>query len=201
MRPSLQSRLVQAMADRCRRRICAVLVACVSVAGWGQGGGGGNLAPADIEAAYLYNFGKYVRFPAGAAQDAQPFAICLLGDDGIGAPLDGLVANESVQGRTIVTRRLTSAAEAANCQIVYIGQSEAPRLAKSLSALESKPILTVSSLPGFLEHGGMIQFLLQDKRVRFAVDLTSAERTHLELSSELLKVAVHVDAKPALEAK
>jgi len=33
------------------------------------------------------------------------------------------------------------------------------------------------------------------------VDLTSAERTHLELSSELLKVAVHVDAKPALEAK
>jgi hypothetical protein len=200
MQHSIQSRLAHGLADRCRRRICAVLLAGVSVAGWAQGRGG-NLAPADIEAAYLYNFGKYVRFPAGAAQDAPTFTICLLGDDGIGAPLDGLVANESVQGRKIVTRRLTSAAEAASCQIVYIGQSEEPLLAKNLSALEGKPILTVSSLPGFLEHGGMIQFLLQDKRVRFAVNLTSAERTHVELSSELLKVAVHVDARPALEAK
>jgi YfiR/HmsC-like len=174
----------------------------ISVAriGWAQGGGN-SLAPADIEAAYLYNFGKYVRFPAGAGQDAPTFTICLLGEDGIGGPLDNLVANESVQGRKIATRRLSSPGEAANCQIAYIGQSEQQRLDRDLAALEGKPVLTVSSLPGFLDHGGMIQFLLQNKRVRFAVNLALAERTRLELSSELLKVAVRVDAKPALEAK
>jgi len=169
--------------------------------GWGQSGGSGRLAAADIEAAYLYNFGKFVRFPAVDAQNQPTFSICILGDDGIGAPLDNLIANESIQGRKIVTRRLTSAADAGTCQIIYIGQTEEERLERNLAALEGKPVLTVSGLPGFLDRGGMIQFILQDKRVRFAVNLTAAERPRLELSSELLKVATRVDAKPAGEAK
>jgi len=186
-------------AGSCSRALGVLLLASSSVTGWAQAAGA--LGPADIEAAYLYNFGKFVRFPAGAPQDTPTFAICILGEDGIGTPLDGLVANESIQGHKIVTRKLTAPAEVANCQIVYIGQSEEPRIERDLTALAGKPVLTVSSVSGFLERGGMIQFILQNKRVRFAVNLTAAERTHLELSSELLKVAVRVDAKPALEAK
>jgi hypothetical protein len=47
----------------------------------------------------------------------------------------------------------------------------------------------------------MIEFVLQSNRVRFAVNLAPAEQSGLALSSELLKVAVRVDTKPALEAK
>ncbi len=65
-------------------------------------------------------------------------------------------------------------------------------LKRDLDALNKKPILTVSSLPQFLERGGMIQFLLQNRRVRFAVNLPAAERTGLAMSSELLKVAIYV---------
>ncbi len=163
--------------------------------------GNSRLSPSDVQAAYLYNFGKFVRYPSAQGQDAAPFAICILGEDAFGGTLDSLVANESVQGRRIITRRLTSPAAAANCQIVFIGQSEAPKLEKDLASLEKKPALTVSSLPGFLDHGGMVQFLVENKRVRFAVNLNAASQTGLELSSELLKVAVHVDLKPAQEAK
>jgi hypothetical protein len=43
----------------------------------------------------------------------------------------------------------------------------------------------------------MIQFVLQENRIRFQVNLTSAERCHLTLSAELLKVAVLVNSNPS----
>jgi hypothetical protein len=159
------------------------------------------VAPSDVEAAYLYNFGKFVRFPSVQGQESPNFLICMLGEDSFGSVLDSLIANESIQGHRIAVRRLASAAAAASCQIVFIAPSEEPHLEKDLTALKNKPILTVSSIPRFLDRGGMIEFQLLNNRVRFAVNLAAAEKNSLALSSELLKVAVRVDANPALEAK
>jgi hypothetical protein len=58
--------------------------------------------------------------------------------------------------------------------------------------LDKTSVLTVSDMPQFTQHGGMIQFVTEAKRVRFEVNLTSAERTGLTLSSQLLKVAIGV---------
>ena len=155
-----------------------------------------SFTPYDVEAAYLYNFGKFVEWPAAAGASSQPFSICILGQDNFGEKLNNLIAGETMQGREVAARRLASIADADNCQILFIGASETARLEKDLAVLETRPILTVSSLPSFLEHGGMIQFLLEDNRVRFAVNLPAARRTGLALSSELLKVAVYVTTKP-----
>jgi hypothetical protein len=153
----------------------------------------------DVEAAYLYNFGKFVRWPADPNAASAPFTICILGDDPFGEKLDSLVANELMEGRPIATKHLSSVASTDACQIVFLGLTEQPRLTNDLAVLSKRPILTVSNLPAFLEHGGMIQFLEQNNRVRFAVNLAPAEQTGLTLSSELLKVAVYVtpvEAKP-----
>jgi hypothetical protein len=158
-----------------------------------------KLTPDDVEAAYLYNFGKFVQWPSGPEASAEPFSICILGKDDFGPRLDDLIANESVQGRRIVVRRLESTAAVDGCEIVFIGSSEETRLSKDLDTLANKPILTVSSLPDFVSRGGMVQFLLENNRVRFAVNLASAQQTGLSLSSELLKVAVYVKRKTAQE--
>lgn len=183
---------------RIRRACCLVLPLCVSFFCSAQPGG--VVTPSDVEAAYLYNFEKFATWPSDAGQETAPFALCILGEDSFGETLDSMIKDETHQGRKLVVRRLPSAAAANNCQILFIGQSEESRLTKDLNALQKKPVLTVSSLPGFLEHGGMIQFLLQNRKVRFAVNLTAAEQAGLVLSSELLKVAVYVDSKPAAEA-
>jgi hypothetical protein len=155
----------------------------------------------EVEAVYLYNFGKFVNWPAEAAPQSAPFSICTLGSDDFKGALDAITSNESLQGRRIVVRHLGSIASAEGCQILFIGPSENARLNSDLSAVKVKPILTVSNLPAFLERGGMIQFIVQDKRVRFAVNLAPALEAHLTVSSELLKVALAVQGKPAEEAK
>lgn len=144
----------------------------------------------DVEAAYLYNFGTFVRWPLPAAQ--KTFDICVLGRDPFEGSLQRLIAGDRIDGREVRGRVIASATEAADCAIVYIADSEESNLKKVIAALAGKGQLLVSGLPHFLEEGGMIQFVLEDNRVRFAVNLESAESSRLVFSSELLKVAVKV---------
>lgn len=52
--------------------------------------------------------------------------------------------------------------------------------------------MTVSDIPHFSKRGGMIEFVPEGNRVRFGINLDSAVRSRLTVSSELLKVAMTV---------
>lgn len=184
---------------RYRRVACVILFAFLCRAAAAQSLS--NLTPSDVEAAYLYNFGKFIQWPDRPDAAGQAFSICILGQDNFGRRLDDLIAEDTIQGRKIVARRLASIDEAGPCQIVYIGQSENARVKRDLDLLQKKPVLTVGSDPQFLDHGGMIQFVLENRRVRFAVNLAAAQRNGLVLSSQLLKVAVHVTTEPGHEVQ
>ncbi len=146
----------------------------------------------EVEAAYLFNFSKFITWPADSGARGGQFSICVLGDDPFGPTLDKIVTGEKVEGKSVVDKRITRSEEATTCSILYISPSEASRLSKTLLAVKDAPVLTVSDIPDFMDRGGMIQFLLRDNRVRFAVNLAPTQRDGLALSSELLKVAVTV---------
>jgi hypothetical protein len=144
----------------------------------------------DVKAAYLFNFGKFVKWPA--SNDARNFTICVLGQDHFGEALDRTVSGEKINSLPVVVRRIASVDEAAGCRVVFIDASEERRLATVLPILSRAGVLTVSDMPTFLDRGGMIQFQLVGDRVRFEVNLDAAERAGLALSSDLLKVATKV---------
>jgi hypothetical protein len=85
--------------------------------------------------------------------------------------------------------------------VVFISQSEEGRARKILPALAKAGVLTVSDMPGFLDHGGMIQFTFSGNRIRFEVNLDAAQEAQLTLSSELLKVASAVRRRRQAEAR
>ena len=85
---------------------------------------------------------------------------------------------------------------AVDCQILFISSSEANRLNKIIEALDKNAVLTVSDIPQFSQRQGMIQFVLEENRIRFEVNLTATQRAGLTLSSELLKVATAVRKNP-----
>jgi hypothetical protein len=59
-----------------------------------------------------------------------------------------------------------------HCRILFISASEESQLKQILGALEGMSVLTVSDLPQFSQRGGMVQFVLDSKKVRFEVNLT-----------------------------
>jgi uncharacterized protein DUF4154 len=145
-----------------------------------------------VEAVYLLNFAKFVEWPAQVVSPEEPFYICVLGQYPFGATLDKTVAGETIDGRKVVVRRFLKPQEVMSCRILFIGLSEEARLAEILKMLDKASILTVSNVPKFSQHGGMIEFVIEANKIRFEVNLTSAERAGLTLSSELLKVATAV---------
>jgi hypothetical protein len=152
----------------------------------------------DVKAAYLFNFGKFMRLSgAAAAQRHANFEICILGHDPIGHVLDDLTANETIDNRAVRVVRVTDAYAARECDVVFISPDEGEGIRADLTALGKSDVLTVSDAPEFLKAGGMVQFVTQGNHVRFAVNLDAVGRTHLVLSSELLRVALTVTGKPA----
>lgn len=146
-----------------------------------------------VEAAYLYNFGRFVEWPAKVTTaKADSFTICVLGEDPFGRALDVTLAGEMIGNQKVAARRISSPGDSVDCRILFISSSEANRLNKIIDALDNRAILTVSDIPQFSRHRGMIQLVLEDNRIRFEVNLNATQHAGLTLSSELLKLATAV---------
>ncbi len=163
-----------------------------------------GLSEYSVKAAYLLNFGKFMRVAPGA-QSASDFNICVLGEDPFGGSLDDITSGEKIDGRTVRVIRLQKPnfdkPDSRGCSIAYFSASEQKHMEQDLAAFRNSDTLTVSDAPNFLNHGGMIQFLLVSNHVRFSVSLDPVRRTHLVLSSDLLRVAASVSGAPQSEVK
>lgn len=145
-----------------------------------------------VKAAYLYQFGRYVEWPARPPADGEPFTICIWAADALAETLDHTVKGEDIRGQRIAARRLTAIKDLTGCRILFIGRSEHDQVAGALRIAQGKPILTVGEGSEFVRSGGMIAFTLQDRKIKFEVNLSAAESVTLTVSSQLLRHAVNV---------
>jgi len=149
-----------------------------------------------VKAAFLYNFTKFVDWPQTSGNDTQgPLEICVIGDDPFGDDLDKIVKGKSVNERPLVVRRLRGAVDARTCSIAFVSSSERGHLRPILEALRGTSVLSVGDTPGFAKMGGVINFILQDNRVRFEINVDAAQRARLKISSKLLSLAKVVRSK------
>ena len=184
--------VTQADAHRRRRRSRALLVLamlCLACAPRPALAAPGTLELA-VKASYLYKFAPFVQWPPRAfASSTSPFRICVAGDDAISGALDQAVRGQRMQDHPITVARLASldSSAVANCQILFLGKS----VTTELRGVAGQPVLTVTdrSRGG---SGGIIQFVMQGSRVRFAVDMVAANSAGIQISSKLLGLAVEV---------
>lgn len=150
----------------------------------------------DVKAVYLYNFGRFVEWPASVTATSDSFNVCVLGQDPFGRALDAILSGETINGKSVTAKRISTPQEAISCQILFMGSAEESRLGTIIEALDKGAVLTVSDMPQFSRRGGMIQFVLEGRKVRFEINLTAVQHAGLTLSSELLKVATTVRRNP-----
>ena len=183
--------------------ILAITVLAQSVTtGATQSGAATSPVGYDVKAAYLLNFGRFMRLDGGPSSPRRAtFDICVLGHDYMGHLLEDIAANQTIDNRAVRVLRVADAYGARDCDIVFVSPDEGDGIPLDLDAIGKADVLTVSDSPDFLKYGGMIQFVNEDNRVRFAVNLDAVSRTHIVLSSELLRVASSVTGGPQQEAQ
>lgn len=144
----------------------------------------------EVKAEYLYNFAKFVEWPANAfPSDNSPIIVCVFGKDPFSGDLETTVLGKTLGGRPFETRHTRRFEELHLCQMVFVSSGEARHIPKILTAVKSAPVLLVGDSRNFAEEGGEIGFVLQDGKVHFVVNVDAVERAHLKVSSKLLSLA------------
>lgn len=143
----------------------------------------------EVKAAFLYNFTKFVEWPAEAFKDAQsPLAICVFGKDPFGEALD-LLTGKTTGNRKIVIKRLTRLEDVEHCHLLFICISERERLPDILKTVEARKVLTVGDMMGFTEAGGAVNLVTSGNKITIEINADAAEKASLKISSKLLKLA------------
>ena len=143
-----------------------------------------------LKAAYLFNFLRFVEWPGDPQEDAHGhWVIGIVGDNPFGDELTQIISGKTVQGHELQVRRFQAGEDLRACHVLFISASEKKRLPSMLAALNGSSTLTVADMEHFLESGGMIQFVMEEKRVRFGIDVGAAGRARLKVSSKLLSLA------------
>lgn len=140
-----------------------------------------------VKAAFLLKFTNFIQWPAGTAGDDRPLVIGVLDAEDVAAYLDRLSEDRPPGARPITVRRV-EAEEADEVQLLYIDPGLGARTPSLLQQLAGRPIVTVTATRDS-NATGIINFVTENRRVHFDIDLTAARRAGVKISARLLRVA------------
>jgi hypothetical protein len=142
-----------------------------------------------VKSAFVLNFLQFVDWPdAALGKTDEPLIVGVLDSasawDSLNAALDG----KTVKGHKVQVKRL-SAGALGKCQVLVTGNLDGSELEAVIKSLGATPVLTIGDSSRFSSAGGIIEFYLEDQKVRFEINLAAAQRAQLQVSSKLLKLA------------
>jgi len=176
-----------------------------------------------LKAAFLYNFMMFVeggrfRWKSAVKDPADPneqIRIGIIGRTPFGDAFEPL-KGKTVRDRAVVIKQFKGFSDLADadghspqqhpqiaairqCHLLFICSSEQSYMAPILNPLQTLGILTVADTPGFLEAGGMMNFLIEENKVRFEVNTAATGRAQLQIRAKLLRLAKRVIVHDAFE--
>ncbi len=170
-----------------------------------------------VKAAFLYNFFQFVDWPEEKPADSnKPVIIGIIGEDPFGNAFEP-IKDKKVKGRSVVIKRFKSFEELkkstekdkpesgqeiktlTECYLLFICSSEQKNLKEIINTVKDHDVLTVGETEGFLEAGGIIKWFVEEKKIRFEINVTAAEQAKLKIRSELLRLAKRLVKKNAAQ--
>lgn len=145
---------------------------------------------ANLEAAFIYNFTKYIDW--GSYDDGSDFVIGVAGDSPIIQSLNAIAAMSTIDNKRISVKMINSTSDVTGCNIVFISK-KCPLTLNSILEKAGPGILTISEQPGFAEAGTAFNFVLVNNRLKFEANLKAISSAGLKAGSQLLKLAIIVD--------
>jgi hypothetical protein len=143
-----------------------------------------------VKAAYMYNFSKFVDWPAQVFDGpTQPIVFCVLGQTPLAPALRDTLSGKAVDRRPLVFQQLSDSKLAGKCQVLFVGSVDQKQMRQILDEVKSLPVLTVGEAENFTREGGIVRFLLDAGRVRLEFNLDAADSAKLRVSSKLLSLA------------
>lgn len=153
-----------------------------------------------VKAVFLFNFVQFVEWPESAfASSNAPICIGVLGDESFGKLLDEVVKDETIRGRKLMVKPLKKGDDVKCAHAIFVSKSARAQASDILADCEGKPVLTVGEAGGFARHGGVINFVLQNNKVKFEINPDAAKQKGLKISAQVLGIGKIVGPETSKE--
>ena len=142
---------------------------------------------AQIKAAFVYNFLKFVEWPADTSRGPQDaFVVLIIGDGATADATAVLLASKQIGERPLLVRRVKWDQSLVGVDAVFVAEHDTKKLSRILNAVAAAAVLTIGEGEDFATRGGMIGLVIENRRVRFDVNTDAAQASGLRVSSKLL---------------
>lgn len=141
-----------------------------------------------VKAIWLVRLLRFVDWPPVVEQSQSGISIGIIGEDPFGNYFDPVEGRE-IMGKKLVIKRLGAFDEETDLsglRILFVTESERRNLTRILDRAAGLHVLTVSEIDGFLDRGGMVNFVNVDQTVQFEINEKALHVNGLRISSEIL---------------
>jgi hypothetical protein len=143
-----------------------------------------------IKAGFFFNFTRFVEWPEDAfATPTSPIVACIVGETPLTDLLTGVALGKVVNGRAVSITRVKPTDDFHGCNLLFVSEAEERRTGEILARLRKTHTLTVGENPGFPRAGGMINFAIQDNKIKLEMNLDATTRSGLKVNSKLIAVS------------
>ena len=175
------------------RRSIAMLLALTLLIGPRVSAQGKATNEYEVKAAFLFHFAQFVEWPENAFREAaSPLVYCTVGDDPFQGALETTFRGKAIGTHALQVKHFKQINDSQGCHVVFLGRPVKKSIVEELASLKGSPVLTVGETNQFIDENGMIGFCLEENKIRFEVNLDSAEKAHLKISAKLLTLAKRV---------
>jgi hypothetical protein len=169
-----------------RRFITRRLLLVVSLLFGVRAGAQSPMNESQVKAMFVYNFLKFVEWPADSHRTSDPFIVLIIGDGPTADATEQFLESKTIGDQKVSVRRTRWDQPVEGARAAFVVESDGKRLHHILDAAATAGVLTIGEGEGFATRGGVIALLVEDRKVRFDVDTTAAQVARLRVSSKLL---------------
>ena len=138
------------------------------------------------------NFSRFITWPAQSfSPDQEKVTFCIAGKNPFGTTLDA-VESKKINDRSAQVVSIDSFQKLPQCHLLFVSKSEYNDFSFLLSRIGKKPVVMVSDIPGFVDAGGSIEFVIKEERLSFIINNSDLKQRGIQAGSSLLGLAVSV---------
>jgi len=132
-----------------------------------------------LKALYITRLADFIKWPEDVKK--KTFKICIDSTDKVAIQLKKIELDEILH-RPVEIIAPPSDSSISQCDFLYIVQGKAD------SSLANTPVFTLSSQTDFSAQGGMIEFYVDQSKVKMRANLVAIKKAGLTVSSKLLRL-------------
>jgi hypothetical protein len=174
-----------------------ILIAAISTLSppaWGEKDASLANREYQLKAAFLYNFLNFVEWPSEKSKGNDKIIIGIIGQNPFGGAFKPL-RDKKIKGRKVIVKEFRQFGQTPqekslkNCHLLFICTSEEENVRKIIKTVSNSAVLTIGEQDDFLKKGGIINFYMEENKIRFEISRDEAEKAGMTIRSQLLRLA------------